>query len=457
MGVPDVTRLWHKSAEENVLGSLILRPDLVWELPELCTTDFWMPQHQAVYAAIAECHMEGEPVEVLRLEAMLKGKHGVNLDFLMALTAKVTSTETAPFHADMLRSKAIERDVRRRAADITRSELEGEELLAEAQRSLLEVNTKKSDADAAQIGEVANAVTDRVRRIRAGEKLPSGLRTGIEEFDYFLTLNPGEVLTFAGRPSMGKSAVTRWFIWACVQMGERVLVFTTESHRETFTNQFLGMLSGVNSRKIARGELTNAEMQLVDDARVLLADAPIFIDDVHKDIGKVKRQVRRYKARKEITMVVFDHLQEARNKEIRGHKKTEIIDSAVEGLRDVCTENPKCYLVLDSQLNRDVEKNPENRPMMSNLKQSGTIEEVSDGVVLFYRARQYYEDADESILETTWAKNRNGPVGQMPVAWDYDNGQALGPLATSWSKTTRPAKENEALNYDQYSNRADLD
>ena len=449
-------KMFHQSAEENVLGSLILKPDLIWELPELSTTDFWLPQHQAVYAAIAECHMEGDRVEILRLESMLKGRHGCTLDFLMGLTAKVVSTETAPFHADMLRSKAIERDVRKRASEIAISHLEGEDLLAEAQRSLLEVNTKKSDSDAAQIGDVANAIVERVKRIRAGEKLPSGLRTGIPEFDYFLTLNPGEVLTFAGRPSMGKSAMTRWFIWQCVQMGERVLVFTTESHRETFTNQFLGMLSGVNSRQIARGDLEGWEMDLVDEARVLLRESPIFIDDVHKDVSKVGRQVRRYKARKQITMVVFDHLQEARNKEIRGHKKTEIIDSAVEGLRDVCTENPKCYLVLDSQLNRDVEKNDDKRPMMSNLKQSGTIEEVSDGVVLFYRAKQYYPDADESVLETTWAKNRNGPVGNMPVAWDYDNGQALGPLATEWSRTTPKPKETEPLNYDQYADRADL-
>ena len=427
-------------AEKSVIGTLLLSPQTLYEI-ELSTEHFLSPKHRCIYAAICELSEDGEKVDPLSVEAKVAGKFEVNAVELVKFTDAVTSTQWIHNHAKMLRAKAVERDVRRRAMDIYKSGSTGEELLAEAQRSILEVHSTKSVDEAMHIsGVVKEVVTDMERR-RKGLAPPIGLSTGVPGFDRYLTLLPGETITIAARPNIGKTATLRWLSSRIMARNERILVFTTDSNRHTFGTQYLAMVSGVNSRGITHGSIGWEKASLVKDAGAEVSELPLWIDDKHNDIQAIQRQVRRYKARHQITTVVLDHLQEARDRRLRTTDRTAIVDSVIEGIRDVCREEPKCYFVLASQLNRDVEKREEKRPIMADLKQSGSIEEKSDMVLLLYRKAFYYPKADDTIMEVAVPKNRNGPTGVMTFGWDPDNGQCLGPLDDAWAGKQREIQE----------------
>jgi replicative DNA helicase len=416
-----------ETAEKAVLGSLMLHPRLVWDI-DLSTRDFIDPSRGAVYGAIAELSQDGQAADPIVIESRLKGRYRITAEDILEFTNHVTVTSAITRHAQIVKAKAIEREVRRRCHEVLKSDAEGEELLAYAQKTLFELQVSGDAGDAKSAAEIVVDLMAELERRRKGEA-PSGLSTSVDEFDHYLTLAPGGVLVIAGRPSMGKTALVRWLLMRVIGDldRERALVFSTESHRDDFLLPYVSQLCGVNSRTIKHGSIGWEQASTVKEAAQKIKGWPLWVDDLHSDIADITRQVRRFKARHGITLVVLDHLQEVIS---RGRMKDmDVINAALTELRSVCREEPQTYLVIVSQLNRHVESRENKRPMISDLRASGKIEEVADAILLVYRAAYYFKEEDPSLLEAAWAKNRNGPTGKTEFAWDDAFGQVIGPRA----------------------------
>jgi replicative DNA helicase len=330
-----------------------------------------------------------------------------------------------------VREAAIDRAVRGIARQVAASHEFGYGLLAEAQRRVLEIKDHSIRASVHAVEDVCGEVLRAMEERRAGNA-PSGLATGVPEFDSYLNLAPGGLIVIAGRPSMGKSSFGQWLTHRLLEQGERVLVFTTESHRAEYTARFLSRLSGVNPMGISRGNLGWEGSQRVKEAADKLRALPLFIDDTTLELPQIVRQIRRAKSHHGVTAVVLDHLQEVTHSKLQARDQ-ELVNATLREVRAVAREDPKLYTVIVSQLNRAVESREGKRPIMADLRASGKIEEVADMILLLFRGAYYFPESDEALLEIAVAKNRNGTTGVLKFAWDGANGHCLGPLADRYA------------------------
>lgn len=420
------SRYHNAEAEAAVVGSLMLRNQSLFDF-QLSTADFYDPHCRATYGAIVELLADGEVADPITIEAKL-GDRSPPIEKLLEYSNAIPTTENVRYYAKLVREKRIERDVRRAAFEIYRSQTEGAALADEAQKALVGLGgTFERDRPATSIGDICDEVIAEVQRRKAGEK-PAGLVSGFPEIDEYLAVSKGGVIVFAGRPSMGKSATAQFFADAIEAQGERVLVFSTESARIEYGQRRLSFATDINSRRIARGHVSFDEVQRLKAARDKAKDRALWVDDHAFEIESIVRQIRRYKAQEGITAVIVDHIQEVSVG--RSRSRMDAINTILEQLRAVAREDPKLYLILLSQLNRNVESRENKRPLLSDLRDSGRIEEIADMILLFFR--QYYYDkekGDPDILDALVAKNRNGPTGAIRMVWDNDLGHCRGPYA----------------------------
>jgi replicative DNA helicase len=412
--------------EEAVIGALILRPNGLWDI-DLSTDDFLSSKCGRVYRAICELHQDGLGIDPVTIEDHIQGKFGINADILFGWTNKVLSTEHIATHAERIRMHAREREIRKKASQIVSSKNTGDDLLREAYKLFLSINDNKEDRNAQKIKLACGELEDEIDRVHKGGK-QIRLNFGLREIDHFMAIQPGGVFTIAGRPSMGKSAMAQWMVNQLVtECDERVLVFTTESDRVEYLRRLVSLRTGINSRAISAPGLPWDKMQLVKYELKQIEKLPLWIDDTNRRAEKIIRQIRRAKQRYGITVVVIDHLQEIAHQ--RRGRDVEAINETLMDLRGVCRENPRTYLIQLSQLNRDVERRESKRPLMSDLKASGKIEEMSDIIGFVVRPAHYFPNEDRAIMELGFGKNRNGPIGMCKFDWNHRDGYTRGPIA----------------------------
>lgn len=420
------------STERGLLGALLQDPKKLWDF-ELSTGEFRNVKHAAAYGAICELQQDGSPVDVFTVEQKAAGQYGIDVDWLLELEGKVPTAERASHYASLIRDAAIERDVRKRCHDAALSGTKGADLLTEAQRSLneLQVSARRPDAVHSSVA-VEEVIRDMDARKRG--EIVGGLSTGVDEFDRLLAIPPGGVLLIGGRPGMGKTSTARWVIKRIVQRGERVLMFSTESHRSAIYQQLISELTGINSRDIASGRVSDSMRHHLVAAANEIATWPIYVDDHTSDTPEIKNRIRKAKAQHEITTVVLDHIQELKHSGIRSHDPKIIMDFSLGEIRDCCREEPVAYNIWNSQLTRGPEKRPDRefRPIKSDLRASGTIEQMADNIMLLYRRSEYFPNADPTELEGIMCKSRHGPSGVVMMHWNDRLGHCTGPFARSF-------------------------
>lgn len=436
-----------QTAERAVVGSLLINPGAFWEI-ELTSGDLRYPATRAAYVAIAELIAEGDPVDHISVAA----RAGIDSAELTQCMRAATAPDRIATYAEIVTEAALDSRVRRYAQALGRSDKRGGDLLALAQSELLQLGgDSQGPRDASHVGDVSSRIVDEVERRRRGEQpRDSVLLSGVPPLDDFMALGPGGVMTLAGRPSMGKTAFVLWLIGQLVEQGERVLVFSTESGRRDIVHRLHASLCGLSHQVVTRSRLGDQSAAALHAAHDLLRGWPVWIDDQRVDIRNIARQIRRYKARHGISVVVVDHLQECHASDIRARDPRGEINAVITGLRDVAREDPRVVVLVLSQLNRGVEQREDKRPLISDLRESGKIEEASDMIVLLYRPAWYYpqprppRDHSTGKPEKNWtpseidlkrhrerliaavAKNRNGPTGVLRCKWDPLRGQVAG-------------------------------
>lgn len=419
------------TAEASVLGSMLLDATTIPEVAGvLAAEEFYSPDHQAVYRAAVALSDAGQPVDAVTLADALKASGDLDriggAAFLVELLAAVPSTANAVAYAEIVRACSRRRRLiaaGSRMATLAYDAGEGiDSVLAACEREFYEAAGTTRDATASDFRDVLADVLAAAMDGRAPEHC---LPTGYEDLDDKLVGLPDGTLTVVGaRPSMGKSTLARNItLKAIVPRFRRpvggpavpALFFSLEESGRTLVSSLLCCLARVNGHSLRRGMLHGEERERLSEAAKALDKAPLWVDDrPHITVAQMRSQAQRLKLRvPDLGLIVVDYLQLV---SVRGGRSREQeVASIVRGLKHLARELQVPVLAL-SQLSRAVEARADTTPRLSDLRESGTLEQDADIVLLLHRPRYYQTEADERELNVIVAKQRNGPTGDVKLA-----------------------------------------
>ncbi len=422
-------------AERSVLGSVLVNNASLDELRELGleNRDFYTDAHQKIYEMSCSLSDQGKAVDLVTLNSALKDRgwyDQVGGMTLANLFDQASFQIANVYHyGRIVREKALQRRVIEACSDIMDQGLQGVENTANyidaAETRIFEVSQNKVQRSFVSIAEVVSANMTKVQELFvSGSKEVVGLGTGFIDFDKVTAgLQAGQVMVLAARPGMGK---TSWFISALLSASVKqkavAALFSLEMSKDELGFRFCSAISRIDSKRLKTGALSKEEFRRLMTAAEQLGAARIHIDDTAAlSVMDLRSRCRRLKAKeKQLDLIVIDYLQlmrgPANNKAQSGNREQEI--SAISrGLKELAKELGVPIIAL-SQLSRQVENRTDKRPMLSDLRESGAIEQDADMVVFIYRDDYYNPESDEKgIAELIIAKNRHGEPGTVKLAW----------------------------------------
>jgi replicative DNA helicase len=322
------------------------------------------------------------------------------------------------YHAEIVREKAIARklletclDVARRAYD---NEAEAKELLDEAERQIFEISRMDKTGDAVSIADVLQSTFERIDRLREREGRLTGLDTDYYDLnDMTGGLQPGELIIIAARPSMGKTTFALNLTERVASKGEAIAFFSLEMSNQQVIQNMLCCRSQIDGGALRKGRITDQQYKRLQEEAARLYETPIFVDDTPGiSITQLRAKCRRLKQKHKINLVVVDYLQLMTGGG-RFESRQQEISAISRGLKAIARELSLPVIAL-SQLNRDVENRDDHRPRMSDLRESGAIEQDADVIILLHRD-DYYKPTEQNagLAQIIIAKQRNGPTGEV--------------------------------------------
>ena len=416
-------------AEQCVLGSMLHDREAIGEaLLLLDGDDFYMPAHAEVFKWLTTLYDRGEPVDLVLtindLESRGKLDTVGGVDFLVGLMESVPSPAHVVAYANLVRKISERRKLVTTAHEILRDAhdpagIDTEELLDRAEQSIFSIAHGREVDSTAAMPQLIKAALRRIDELQdADHDTTRGIPTHYGELDRKLNgLAPGALYVIAGRPSMGKTSFALNVIDnCCIRDGVPVLLFTLEVTKEQIAENMLCSRARVDAHKLMRGELTDDEYRKVPEAAAQLTQSSLFVDDTPGlTLTRLRAKARRLKSRHDIGLIVVDYLQLLN---LGSHVESRQIEiSRLSGALKQMARELMVPVITLSQLNRGVEARQDKRPMMGDLRESGSIEQDADAVLLLYRDEYYNPDKLESRgkAEVIVAKNRNGPTGAVDL------------------------------------------
>ena len=437
-------------SEQAVLGGLLVdsqRLDAVREL--VGEEDFFVAGHKSIFAAICELFEAGSPVDLITLAEQLQNANQLQavggLPYLTDIARQTPSAANVTAYASIVRERATLRKLIRAANEISRSSLspeglDSDDLLQMAERRVAEIAEDRPKEGGFQgVNLLLKSTVERIDELFKSDSDITGLSTGLEELDKRTSgWQPGEMVILAARPSMGKTALALNFVESAIFTDDKpALVFSMEMPADSLIMRMLSSVGRIDQGKIRNGTLTEEDWPKLSSAVAKMKDKPLFIDDTpgltpQEVRARVKRVVRGYQmelqqkhpeldaeeleSRSKPSVVMIDYLQLM---QVAGKSegRTQEISEISRSLKALAKEY-SCPVIALSQLNRGVEQRPNKRPMNSDLRESGAIEQDADVILFIYRDEYYNEDSsDKGIAELIIGKQRNGEVGTSKAAF----------------------------------------
>ncbi|KTD55911.1 replicative DNA helicase [Legionella sainthelensi] len=419
-------------AEQSIIGGLML-DNQVWDKisHKLCETDFYRTEHRILFRAISALAKKDQPFDVVTLLDALTSHN--ELDdaggeaYLFELANNTPSVANISAYAEIVREKSVQRQLIAVATEIADSAYnpEGREV-----PELLDLAETKVFAIGEQTGGDGGPENIKSILVRAVEKIDAlyhngdaitGLATGLSDLDEMTSgLQPSDLVIVAGRPSMGKTTlVMNMAEHAAIKSGKPVLVFSMEMPADSLAMRMMSSLGRIDQHKIRTGKLDDDDWPRVTSAVHMLSEAPLFIDDTPAlSPGEMRARARRLaKEHGALGLIVVDYLQLMKVPGFNADNRTAEISEISRSLKSLAKELQVPVIAL-SQLNRSLEQRADKRPVMSDLRESGAIEQDADLICFIYRDEVYYEDSpDKGTAEIIVAKQRNGPIGKVRVAF----------------------------------------
>lgn len=415
-------------AEQSVLGSMILDKEAIINATEIIRgEDFYKEAHREIYEAMLSLYNRDEPVDLVTLSEELSQRKTIDaiggVSYLVNLSSSVPTTTNVKYYAKIVEEKSILRRLIKASSEILDKGYQAQEdvmqILDLAERNIFDISQNRSQEGFSPIKEVLMESFNRIEELYLNKKSLTGLTTGFLDIDRKTSgLQKSDLILIAARPSMGKTAFALNIAQnAALKGNASVAIFSLEMAKEQLVQRFLSSESHIEIQKIRTGNLGDDEWPRLAKAMGPLSQAKIYIDDTPGiTVMEMKAKSRRLKMEKGLDMIMIDYLQlmsgdkgaESRQQEISA------ISRALKGL----AREMDCPVVALSQLSRAPELRSDHRPILSDLRESGAIEQDADIVMFLYRDDYYHPDSEKKgIGEIIIAKQRNGATGVVELAW----------------------------------------
>lgn len=420
-----------RDAEKSLLGILLLQT-MAWDRVEskVVAADFYDTKHQNIYQALCEMHTKQLSIDMLTVVEYLQNRELIDQAggdaYVYALADQAPAGGNVSAYASIIHDKAVLRSLQEVATKVVDSVYHPEgrtpdELLQQAESDIFSIsNTRGRQSAMEPIGNILAKTTERIDQLYHSGQTMTGAPTGYRDFDKMTAgLQPGDLIIIAGRPSMGKTIFGGNICeYVAIATKKPSLFFSLEMPSESIVMRMLSSLGRIKQERIRTGKLKDEDWPRMTSAIGLLSEAPIFIDDT----GGISPSELRSQARKiarehgDLGIIVVDYLQLMRVPELRDNRVQEI--SEISRSLKLIAKELNVPLIALSQLNRSLESRQDRRPVNSDLRESGSIEQDADVIAFIYRDEVYHSDSpDKGTAEIIIGKQRNGPIGTIRLSY----------------------------------------
>jgi replicative DNA helicase len=418
-------------AEQSILGGLLLDPESFDQVGDILEVDdFYNPQHQVLYSAIQDLRSKNQPVDLVTITNFLQTLNKVDdaggFEYLALLLEKTISASNIGTYAQIVHEKSLLRRLISTSTQIIEKayspdSLEVDILLDQAEAEMLKVGEKKASQGLVGSMEIVKSSIQKIEELYTKKADLTGLSTGFRDLDKMTAgLHPGELTIIAARPSMGKTAFSLNLAQAVsVRQKKTVAYFSLEMGKESVMMRMLSAESKVSMSEIRNGRIQDSSWPRLIQSAGLLSEAPLFIDDTSGiSPFEIRARCRRLKAKHGLDLVMIDYLQ-LMDLKLRVESRERAVSEISKNLKVLAKELHIPVIAL-AQLNRGVEGRADRRPMLSDLRESGSIEQDADVIMMLYRD-DYYDKQDpdkQGHAEVIIGKQRNGPTGTVHLRFD---------------------------------------
>jgi len=416
-------------AEKSVIGAMLMDKGAVTAAMDILDKeDFYTSQYAIMFESMVELFNEGKPVDLVVLQDRLKEKNippeVAGIDFVRDILVSVPTSANIKAYASIVHEKAVLRRLIRVSENIAADCYAGKEsmeyILAEAEKNMFKVLQSRGSTDIKPIEKVAENVLNRIEQASRTKESVTGIPTGFIDLDYKTSgFQPSDLVLIAARPSMGKTAfVLNVVEHVAMKKNMPCMIFSLEMSAEQLVQRMLAMETGIDSQKLRIGNLNDNDWDQLIRGVVQVGSSKIMIDDTPGiSITELRSKCRKIKLEKGLDIVIIDYLQLMSGSGKSSENRQQEISEISRNLKALAREL-KAPVVALSQLSRACETRTDHRPMLSDLRESGAIEQDADIVMFLYR-EDYYKKDTENIneAEVIIAKQRNGPIGTVKLVW----------------------------------------
>ena len=420
-------------AEQAVLGAIIINSRAINDVSSiLLPGDFYREAHRIVFEAMLEMSYKGSPIDMLSLSEFLRDKNLFEkvggVAFITHLSNISPSAANATYYAKIVKDKALLRNLINAASEIADSAFAGSDdivnLLDNAERKVLAISASHDTGSAVPVKSLLKEAIGRIEMAYEAKGGLTGLPSGFDDLDRLTSgLQPSDLILLAARPSMGKTALTlNLAANVALRKKKSVAFFSLEMSSIQLLMRLISSESGVDSKQIQRGDVSPDEWAAIMGACDNLYNAPLYIDDNSNiNVAELRSRARRIQSEHGLDLIIIDYLQlmQGRHTGSNDNRQQEVADIS-RSLKSLAREL-KVPVIALSQLSRSVENRQIKRPMLSDLRESGSLEQDADIVMFLYREDYYVKDTEnQNITELIVAKHRNGPVDTVRLFFDKE-------------------------------------
>lgn len=417
-------------AEQSLIGSMIMDRDAIMAASELLVKeDFYHQQYGTLFEAMVDLFNNREPVDLITLQNKLKEMNVPPeisaLEYVKDLVDAVPTSANAKYYAQIVRDKSMLRRMIRTTEDIANDCYQGSEttevLLEQTEKKIFDLLQNRGGGDFVPIKQVVLNALDRIEKASKTQGNVTGIATGFLDLDYKTSgLQPSDLILVAARPSMGKTAlVLNIAQYVAFHSDLCTAIFSLEMSKEQLVNRLFSLESRVDAQKLRSGDLSDADWEKLIEGAGTIGQSKLIIDDTPGiSVSELRSKCRKYKLEHDLKLIIIDYLQLMSGSGGRASdSRQQEISEISRSLKGLARELNVPVIAL-SQLSRAVEQRPDHRPMLSDLRESGAIEQDADVVMFIYRDDYYNKDTeDKGIAEIIIAKQRNGPIGTINLVW----------------------------------------
>ena len=415
-------------SEQSILGSILLDKEAIITVTEtIQPEDFYKEAHKIIYECMVKLNNKNEPIDLITLTEELRKQGHLEdvggISYITSLSTIVPTTSNVKYYSDIVKEKSVLRKLIKVSNDILNlgydNSTKVEELLEKAEKQIFDISQEKSSEDFQSINSVLMDTYDMIERLYTNKEEITGITSGFEDLNKKINgLQRTDLILIAARPAMGKTAFSLNLVQnAALKGNASVAVFSLEMSKEQLVQRMLSAQSHVELKKIKNGNLDENDWPRIIDAMSVLSNANIYIDDTPGiKISELRSKCRKLKIEKGLDLILIDYLQLMEGDNNNESRQQEI--SKISRSLKIIAKELNCPVVALSQLSRAPEQRSDHRPMLSDLRESGAIEQDADIVMFLYRDEYYHPDSErKNIGEVIIAKNRHGETGSIELVW----------------------------------------